>query len=148
MSCTACGRWSATGARGLGAGANVGGMHVLGRWRVRGCGDLQWKANAACPTAAPRRRDLAAAIWRPDQGLAEVVHQRGKLLSHMGFTRGAKLFLHIEEAVCVGWGVGLCTHSGVGGGRRAMPGWLACEAVTAACRSVVPPLSHPLISSI
>lgn len=45
------------------------------------------------------RRDLAAAIWRPSMGLAEVVLQRGKLLPHMGFTKGAKLFLHVEEAV-------------------------------------------------
>ena len=45
-----------------------------------------------------RRRDLAAAIWRPELGLAEVVLQRGKVLAHMGFTRGAKLLLFPEEA--------------------------------------------------
>lgn len=45
------------------------------------------------------RRDLAAAIWRPKLGLAEVVLQKGKLLSHMGFTRGGKLYLFIEETV-------------------------------------------------
>ncbi|KAI3425099.1 hypothetical protein D9Q98_008477 [Chlorella vulgaris] len=44
-------------------------------------------------------RDLAAAIWRPKLGLAEVVLQKGKLLSHMGFTRGGKLYLFIEETV-------------------------------------------------
>jgi hypothetical protein len=42
---------------------------------------------------------LAAAIWRPEVQLAEVVLQKGKLLAHMGFTRAAKLFLFIEEAV-------------------------------------------------
>ena len=49
---------------------------------------------------APRcRRDLSAAIWRPELGLAEVVLQRGKLLAHMGFTRGGKLYLFVEEAL-------------------------------------------------
>jgi hypothetical protein len=43
--------------------------------------------------------DFAAAIWRPDLALAEVVLQKGKLLTHMGVTRGNKLFLCIEEAV-------------------------------------------------
>lgn len=54
----------------------------------------------ALPTWPPhrRRRDLAAAIWRPELGLAEVVLQRGKVLSHMGLTRGAKLYLLPEEA--------------------------------------------------
>jgi hypothetical protein len=42
---------------------------------------------------------LGAAIWRPELGLAEVVLQKGKLLAHMGFTRGSKLYLFIEEAV-------------------------------------------------
>ena len=48
---------------------------------------------------APHRRDLAAAIWRPELRLAEVVLQKGKLLAHMGVARGAKLYLVIEEAV-------------------------------------------------
>jgi hypothetical protein len=47
----------------------------------------------------PCRHDFAAAIWRPDLALAEVVLQKGKLLTHMGVTRGNKLFLCIEEAV-------------------------------------------------
>lgn len=52
------------------------------------------------PTPSPAsRRDLAAAIWRPELGLAEVVLQKGKLLAHMGFMRGSKLYLFIEEAV-------------------------------------------------
>lgn len=45
------------------------------------------------------RRDLAAAIWRPELGVAEVVLQRGKLLPHMGIQRGPKQYLFIEEAV-------------------------------------------------
>ncbi|PRW45365.1 tRNA-splicing endonuclease subunit Sen54 [Chlorella sorokiniana] len=43
-------------------------------------------------------RDLAAAIWRPELGLAEVVLLRGKVLSHMGFTKGPKHYLFPEEA--------------------------------------------------
>lgn len=50
------------------------------------------------PSANCRRRDLAAAIWRPELGLAEVVLLRGKVLSHMGFTKGPKHYLFPEEA--------------------------------------------------
>ena len=60
----------------------------------------------ACKRAAdppvlrpPRRRDLAAAIWRPALAAAEVVLQRGRLLEKMGWQRGAKLYLHPEEAL-------------------------------------------------
>lgn len=42
---------------------------------------------------------MSAAIWRPQERVAEVVLQKGKLFSHMGFMRGSKLHLHIEEAV-------------------------------------------------
>ena len=49
------------------------------------------------PTRRPRR-DLAAAIWRPHLGVAEVVLQRGKLFTHMGFTQGSKQYLFVEEA--------------------------------------------------
>ena len=61
--------------------------------------------TAACRRSLPPlthlalRRDLSAAIWRPELGLAEVVLQRGKLLAHMGFTRGGKLYLFVEEAL-------------------------------------------------
>jgi hypothetical protein len=49
--------------------------------------------------ALPRAgRDLSAAIWRPALGAAEVVLQRGKLLAHMGFTRGGRVHLFPEEA--------------------------------------------------
>lgn len=53
--------------------------------------------NPSTPTTT-RRRDLAAAIWRPELGLAEVVLLRGKVLSHMGFTKGPKHYLFPEEA--------------------------------------------------
>jgi hypothetical protein len=46
-----------------------------------------------------RRKDLSAAIWRPEHGVAEVVLLKGKLFSHMGFVWGSKLFLHIEEVL-------------------------------------------------
>lgn len=46
-------------------------------------------------------KDLSAAIWRPQYKAAEVVIQKGKLFSHMGFMWGKKLFLHIEEAMYV-----------------------------------------------
>lgn len=46
-----------------------------------------------------RSKELAAAIWRPELGVAEVVLQRGRLLTHMGFAKGPRLFLFIEEAV-------------------------------------------------
>lgn len=42
---------------------------------------------------------MAAAIWRPEELVAEVVLQKGKLFSHMGFMRGRRLFLHAEEAL-------------------------------------------------
>lgn len=61
-------------------------MHVVGSRR-------QGPAVAAC------RHDFAAAIWRPALALAEVVLQKGKLLTHMGVSRGNKLYLCIEEAV-------------------------------------------------
>jgi hypothetical protein len=46
-----------------------------------------------------RRKDLAAAIWRPERRCFEVALQRGKLLNHVGFMQGSKLYLHVEEAV-------------------------------------------------
>eukprot|EP00887_Chlorella_sp_A99_P000001 scaffold16.g1.t1 len=50
--------------------------------------------------ALPRSgKDLAAAIWRPELQLAEVVISRGKLFTHIGVLHGTKLYLHIEEAV-------------------------------------------------
>ena len=45
------------------------------------------------------RKDVSAAIWRPNKCVAEVVLQKGKLLSHMGFMQGSRLHLHVEEAV-------------------------------------------------
>lgn len=85
-----------------------GGGRLDADWRA-GTLRARWHTVAAfslCPSHAPIlacapdcRRDLAAAIWRPALGLAEVVLQKGKVLSHMGFTRGAKLFLFVEEAV-------------------------------------------------
>ena len=63
------------------------------RYRRHCCRHLAAAAHPFC------RRDLGAAIWRPELGLAEVVLQKGKLLAHMGFTRGSKLYLFIEEAV-------------------------------------------------
>jgi hypothetical protein len=47
----------------------------------------------------PFRKDLAAAIWRPQHNAAEVVLQRGRLFNHIGFMWGKKLFLHPEEAL-------------------------------------------------
>ncbi|KAL4437793.1 hypothetical protein ABPG77_005705 [Micractinium sp. CCAP 211/92] len=66
-------------------------------------------------------KDLAAAIWRPELGLAEVVLQRGRLLTHMGFTKGPKLYLFIEEAVYLVDRANLLLFldgSGGSGGRR------------------------------
>ncbi len=57
------------------------------------------RSPPALRPGCPRSKDLAAAIWRPELGLAEVVLQRGRLLTHMGFTKGPKLYLFIEEAV-------------------------------------------------
>lgn len=51
------------------------------------------------PHATICRKELAAAIWRPQHRGAEVVLQRGRLFSHMGFIWGKKLFLHPEEAL-------------------------------------------------
>ena len=46
-----------------------------------------------------RRKELAAAIWRPELRMAEVVVSRGKMFAYMGFLHGARLYLHPEEAV-------------------------------------------------
>lgn len=54
-----------------------------------------YHAHAIC------RKDLSAAIWRPEHQAAEVVLQRGRLYNYMGFTWGKKIFLHIEEVVYV-----------------------------------------------
>jgi len=43
--------------------------------------------------------DLSAAIWRPKHRAAQVVRQKGKLLSRIGFMWGSKHFIHIEEAL-------------------------------------------------
>jgi hypothetical protein len=49
--------------------------------------------------SAPRiGKDLSAAVWRPALRAAEVKLQRGKLMSHIGFTRAGRLYLHPEEA--------------------------------------------------
>lgn len=58
--------------------------------------------NLASLWAAERvGKELSAAIWRPDLELAEVVLQRGKAVAHLGCQQRSKLYLHIEEAVCV-----------------------------------------------
>ena len=105
-----CGLWSARGehlracdvykARGWARVAAVGGaatrstaLPPLHRHHCRRRRRLTAAAHRHC------RRELGAAIWRPELGLAEVVLQKGKLLAHMGFTRGSKLYLFIEEAV-------------------------------------------------
>lgn len=48
-------------------------------------------------TPSTHRRDFSAAIWRPDLCLAEVVLQKGKVLGHLGFIQGSKLYLFPEE---------------------------------------------------
>ena len=65
----------------------------------RRCRPRRQSLPPAQPPPPLCRRDLGAAIWRPELGLAEVVLQKGKLLAHMGFTRASKLYLFIEEAV-------------------------------------------------
>lgn len=45
------------------------------------------------------RKDLSAAIWRPQKQAAEVVLKRGKLFSYVGTVCGPKQYLCIEEAV-------------------------------------------------
>lgn len=58
-----------------------------------------WRSLSPLRCCASRRRDLSAAIWRAHLGVAEVVLQKGKLFTHMGFMQGSKFYLHIEEAL-------------------------------------------------
>ncbi|GIL48000.1 hypothetical protein Vafri_4718 [Volvox africanus] len=44
-------------------------------------------------------RELSAALWRPSLCAAELVKQRKQCARDMGFIRGRRLYLHLEEAV-------------------------------------------------
>ncbi|GIL74946.1 hypothetical protein Vretimale_2567 [Volvox reticuliferus] len=44
-------------------------------------------------------RELSAAIWRPSLCAAELVKQRKQCARDMGFIRGHRIYLHVEEAV-------------------------------------------------
>ncbi|MEW5303153.1 MAG: hypothetical protein WDW38_001477 [Sanguina aurantia] len=44
-------------------------------------------------------KDLSAAIWRPSVGAAELVLSRRSSTRDIGYVRGKKTYLHIEEAV-------------------------------------------------
>ncbi|GLI69568.1 hypothetical protein VaNZ11_014204 [Volvox africanus] len=44
-------------------------------------------------------RELSAALWRPSLCAAELVKQRKQHARDMGFIRGHRLYLHLEEAV-------------------------------------------------
>lgn len=55
------------------------------------------RSHLSSPSFSLCSRDLSAAIWKPDMGLAQVVLNRGRIISHLGFIQGGKHNLFPEE---------------------------------------------------